>query len=618
MAMMKSFAAKHRFMLICLLLIWFKTFLASILTFDTNFNQFIEILLFIFNPLLFLFVIFGLGLYLKPKLQTKYFFLASAAITGILYANVVYYREFSDILTLPMLLMSNNMGDLSTSIFALIHWADILYFIDIIILGYFLLKKNNVIILVTKISFLRSKAVISTVILVLAIAITQINAIDKAHAFNRQQLIQSLGLYNFYIYDAFLQTQATTQPVVAEKDDWTDIEDYLGESRVEPNDEFFGIAEDMNVLVVSMESVESFVIGETVNGEEITPFLNELIEDSFYFENFYYQTGQGKTSDAEFLINNSLYPLGRGAVFLTHAENKFKALPETLTNEGYYTANFHANDLSFYNREIMYENLGYDRAFSLPDFDVSIENSVGWGLKDIDFVEQSMDYIKEIPEPFYSTLLTLTNHFPYELDEEDHFIEPFDSESHIVNQYFPTVRYTDEAMRILVDRLKEEGLYDNTVLVMYGDHYGIAKSHYEELGKFLGKEISLHDEVLLDRVPFIIHIPGVDGEIMDTISGQIDVMPTLLNLLGIPEGDHVMFGNDLFSEDRENFAVLRDGTVITDENILVNEICLDYETGAEVDLDICKPLQDKGLWELYYSDKIIYRDLFRFLDRDEG
>ncbi|PIB65619.1 hypothetical protein AOA60_03020, partial [Pseudomonas sp. 2822-17] len=82
-------------------------------------------------------------------------------------------------------------------------------------------------------------------------------------------------------------------------------------------DEMFGVAKDMNVVVVSLESVESFVIGETMNGEEITPFLNELIEDSFYFENFYYQTGQGKTSDAEFLINNSSYPLGRGAVFHT-------------------------------------------------------------------------------------------------------------------------------------------------------------------------------------------------------------------------------------------------------------------------------------------------------------
>lgn len=609
---MKSFAAKHRFMIICLLLIWLKTFIASILTFETNFNKFIEILLFMFNPFLFLFVIFGLGLYLRPKLQTKYFFLLSAAITGILYANVVYYREFSDIITLPMLLMSNNMGDLSTSIFALIHWSDILYFIDILVIGYFLIKRNDVIILVTRIPVLKSKTVITTVLIVLTIAISQIYAIDKAHAFNRQQLVQSLGLYNFYLYDAFLQTQATTQPVVAEEDDWTSIKDYLTESRVEPNEEFFGIAEDMNVIVVSLESVESFVIGETLNGEEITPFLNELIEDSFYFENFYYQTGQGKTSDAEFLVNTSLYPLGRGAVFLTHSENEYKALPQTLANRGYYTANFHANDISFYNRDIMYEKLGYDHTYSFPDYEISMLNSVGWGMKDIDFVEQSMDYIKEIPEPFYSTLLTLTNHFPYELGEEDHFIEPFDSESDIVNQYFPTVRYTDEAMRILVDQLKEEGLYENTMLVMYGDHYGIAKSHYEELSKFLGQEITPYEEIMLDRVPLIIHIPGLEGETMDTISGQIDVMPTLLNLLGVPEEDHVMFGNDLFSDDREDFAVMRDGTVITNEYILRNETCLDYKTGHEVDLEICEPLQEKGFLELYYSDKIILRDLFRF------
>ncbi|MDQ0257311.1 phosphoglycerol transferase MdoB-like AlkP superfamily enzyme [Evansella vedderi] len=598
-------------MLICILSLWLKTFLVSSITFTININQYFEAIIFAVNPLIFLSIIFGLGLFFKPKLQFKYFFTITLLLTSVLYANVVYYREFSDIITLPMLLMSSNMGDLSTSIVALINWFDIFYFLDIIVIAYFFFKRP-VWIKAIKVPFKESKAVITTVLIVITIIISQVNALDKAHAFNRQQLIQSLGLYNFYIYDALVQTQTSTQTVFAEKEDLTSILDFLDEKRVAPNEDLFGIAEDMNVIVVSLESVESFVIGETLHGEEITPFLNELIEDSFYFENFYYQTGQGKTSDAEFLVNTSLYPLGRGAVFLTHAENEYRGLPQTLANRGYYTANFHANDISFYNRHIMYPNLGYDHTYSFGDYDISLLNSVGWGMKDIDFVEQTMDYMAEIPEPFYSTLLTLTNHFPYELDEEDHFIEPFDSESDIVNQYFPTVRYTDEAMRIMVDRLKEEGLYENTMLVMYGDHYGIAKSHYEELSKFLGKEITLHEEIKLERVPLIIHIPGVEGKILNTISGQVDVMPTLLNLLGIPEGEHIMFGNDLFTKERENFAVLRDGTVITDELIFTNEICLDYETGEERPLDDCEDIREKGLLELYYSDQLIYGDLLRF------
>ncbi len=74
-----------------------------------------------------------------------------------------------------------------------------------------------------------------------------------------------------------------------------------------------------------MESTQSFVINKKINGKEITPFLNEFIKDSFYFDNFYHQTGQGKTSDAEFIVENSLYPLDIGSVFFTHATNEYTA-----------------------------------------------------------------------------------------------------------------------------------------------------------------------------------------------------------------------------------------------------------------------------------------------------
>ena len=125
-----------------------------------------------------------------------------------------------------------------------------------------------------------------------------------------------------------------------------------------------------------------------VNGQEITPFLNDFIKDSFYFENFYHQTEQGKTSDSEFLLDNSLYPLNRGAVFFTHSGNEFNATPEILKDYGYYTATLHANSKSFWNRDIMYDSFGYDRYYSLTDYEVTDENSVGWGMKDIDFFEQ--------------------------------------------------------------------------------------------------------------------------------------------------------------------------------------------------------------------------------------
>ncbi len=174
-----------------------------------------------------------------------------------------------------------------------------------------------------------------------------------------------------------------------------------------------------------------------------------------------------KTSDAEFIVENSLYPLDRGSVFFTHATNEYTATPEQLKKYGYSSAVFHSNDKTFWNRDVMYPALGYDRYFNLNDYVGTEQMSVGWGLKDKEFFEQSIPKLKSLPQPFYTKFITLTNHFPFLLNPEDQYVDEFNSESGVVNRYFPTVRYTDEALKQFIKQLKEEGLYDNSVIVIY-------------------------------------------------------------------------------------------------------------------------------------------------------
>jgi phosphoglycerol transferase MdoB-like AlkP superfamily enzyme len=362
-----------------------------------------------------------------------------------------------------------------------------------------------------------------------------------------------------------------------------------------------------------MESTQSFVIGNKVNGKEITPFLNEFIKDSFYFPNFYHQTGQGKTSDAEFIIENSLYPLDRGSVFFTHYNNEFTATPEILKDHGYYSAVFHSNNKSFWNRDLMYPSLGYDRYFHQDDYTGTEQNSVGWGLKDKDFFEQSIQKLKTLSQPFYTKFITLTNHFPFILSEEDRFIDEYDSESEILNRYFPTVRYTDEAIKYFVKRLKDEGLYDNTVIVIYGDHYGISENHNPSVAKFLGKDqITPFDNMQLQRVPLIIHVPGQKGQVISKVAGQVDVKPTLLHLLGISTKKTIEFGTDLFTPEAEPITVMRDGSFVTDRFVFTKNVCYSKETEAPVDETNCARYLEKAKAELQYSDKLIYGDLLRF------
>ena len=140
--------------------------------------------------------------------------------------------------------------------------------------------------------------------------------------------------------------------------------------------------------------MQSFVINNDIYGQEVTPFLNDFIKDSYYFDEFYHQTGQGKTSDSEFILENSLYPFNRGAVFFTHSGNEFDAMAEKLGEQGYFTSTMHANNKSFWNRDIMYHALGYDYFYSATDYNITPDNSVGWGMKDIPFFEQSVDLMK--------------------------------------------------------------------------------------------------------------------------------------------------------------------------------------------------------------------------------
>jgi uncharacterized sulfatase len=266
----------------------------------------------------------------------------------------------------------------------------------------------------------------------------------------------------------------------------------------------------------------------------------------------------------------------------------------------------------------MYQSLGYDQFFDVNSYDVTEENSVGWGLKDVDFFEQSIDLLQSQPEPFYTKFITLTNHFPFELDEEDKMIDEYDSNSGTLNRFFPTVRYMDHAVERFFEEMKESGMYEDTIFILYGDHYGISENHNRAMSQYLDKdEITPFDSTQLQRVPMIVHIPGHDkSETISTVGGQIDVKPTLMHLLGHSTRNEIHFGTDLFAPENESRAVLRNGSVITDDIVYTNNTCYDKQ-GEEIEMESCDPDIEKGLSDLEHSDRIIYGDLLRFLDSEE-
>ncbi|WP_077213967.1 LTA synthase family protein [Bacillus dakarensis] len=607
------------FVAIAIVLLWIKTYIVYKTSFDIEIENWKQEFILFMNPLSFLMFIFGISLYFNEKKRNRYIIIASFIVSSVLYGNVVFYRFFNDFLTLPVLFQTSNMADLGSSVNSLLNVTDSLYFLDFVILITLIKLKPA---FITNRSFSKVE---SRTYLLIAVAISFLNLglaeTERpqllTRTFDREILIKNIGTYNYHLYDLFLQSKSSAQRAFADGSELVDIDNYIKANYEEPNNEYFGIAKGKNVILISLESTQSFVVNRTVNGEEITPFLNDFIKESYYFNNFYHQTGQGKTSDSEFIVENSLYPLGRGAVFFTHSGNEFEATPEILDENGYFTASLHANKKSFWNRDIMYQSLGYDRFYEINDFNVKEENSVGWGLKDKEFFEQSVQHLKEMPEPYYAKLITLTNHFPFELEEEDQLIEPFNSGSQTLNNYFPTVRYQDEALKLFIQKLKDEGIYDDSIIILYGDHYGISENHNRAMEEYLGEEITPFVSTQLQRVPLVIHIPGHAGKTISTVSGQIDLKPTILHLLGIHTKKNIDFGSDLFLDDKMEFTVLRDGSFITKDYVFTREICYDKSTGKQTDQNVCDRYKEKAKNELEYSDAIIYGDLLRFYENIE-
>jgi phosphoglycerol transferase MdoB-like AlkP superfamily enzyme len=359
----------------------------------------------------------------------------------------------------------------------------------------------------------------------------------------------------------------------------------------------FGVAEGRNLIVIQLESFQNFVVGLRYRGQEITPNLNRLIEgNTIYFDQFFHQVGGGNTSDAEFAINNSICGSAQYYTYNLFSQNSFHGLPALLKERGYTTAVFHAyEDVSFWNRAEMYPAEGFDLFYGgLDDHrkgDYHLTEWMGWGLTDSEFYKQTLGFMEALPQPFYSFVISLSNHHPFEMLEHYRFIElASEDEDTLVGNYLQSAAYTDWSLGIFLDGLKDAGLYYNSVIAIYGDHQGLMQDGDTpaEMERLLGKAYDF-DEMM--NVPLIISLPDIERAPADlrttaaavtapapaadirrtvhTVGGQIDFLPTTAYLLGMEDLD-VHLGHNLLTV-REGFVAvqsyMRKGSFITDDTL---------------------------------------------------
>ncbi|RHH71241.1 MULTISPECIES: LTA synthase family protein [Vagococcus] len=624
------------FFTLMVVLFWLKNLLAYTVDFNLGIESFFQYVILFISPVATTVFLFSAALYIKsPKKAYITLLIISSLTTLLLFSNVIYYREFTDFITVNTMLGAGKVASgLGESALRMFRPYDLLYWIDIIVV-IVLLATKKIKIDERPIAIRSAFAVTSFSILLFSANLTLAET-DRPEllkrTFSRDHIVKYLGMNVFTVYDGVQTYNATQRRAQASQNDLVDVQKYVKTHYAKPNDDMFGIAKGRNVIYVHLESFQQFLIDYKLKDEngvehEVTPFLNSLFHsnETFSFDNAFHQVGSGKTSDAETLLENSFFGLSQGPLFTQLGDkNTFQSAPNILgQTQGYTSVAFHGNGGSFWNRNETYKHLGYNYFFDGSYYDVNENNSFQYGLHDKPFLAQSIKYLEHVQQPFYSKFILVSNHYPYAKFKDDNAGFPMANTSDAtINGYFATANYLDTAVKEFFDYLKASGLYDNSVIVLYGDHYGISNSRNKSLAELLGKskeEWNDFDDTAVQRVPVMFHVPGqTKGGINHTFGGQVDVLPTLLHLLGVDTQSYIQLGQDFFSKDKDQIVAFRNGTIVTPKYTILGETVYDTKTGELIDspteeqLTEIADIKEKGTTQLNMSDAITNGDLLRF------
>ncbi|WP_298825785.1 LTA synthase family protein [uncultured Planococcus sp.] len=539
----------------------------------------------------------------------------------LLISDLWYYRYFNDLLSIALLSDITQMSDVGGGFMTLIEAKDFFFFADLLIFSLILFATRKNLESINQ----KEKRIMAGSGFVLGLALVII-PIATSYANEEQWLVDEpisnmreyyqLGFWGYHGLD-FIQGVGALF-----KNDSLTAEE---ESRIlELNPETPSAVSDSekpNIIVVQLESFQTSVIGQQVNGQELTPHLNALKVESIFFPSFYHQTHEGRTSDAEFITLTSLHPLKSGSVYTQYAENEFEALPELLKNVGYDTAAMHAFEKDFWNRDDFYKNIGFNHFFSETDFPDN--QDIGMALNDEDFFTTSIELTEQLKEPYFAFLVALSSHTPYEIPEELEQLDLTGYEDPLLKGYYENIHYVDGAVGVMIEELKQKDMWDDSLIIFYGDHDSGLTQPDSEMAQELGAETEVELVELDQQVPLFIKEPKMEeGSIVNNPGGQIDIAPTILDLLDI--NPPYMLGQSLLDED-SNLTVFRNGAFRYEEFYFQPDLtapggsgtCYDTASGAEVELDQCSERIEKAADQLRISDAIIQKNALQQINKNK-
>ncbi len=293
----------------------------------------------------------------------------------------------------------------------------------------------------------------------------------------------------------------------------------------------------MNVFVIALESFSKEYIG-ALNGKPVgyTPFLDSLIKQSLTFNNAF---ANGKTSMEAIPAIVASIPTWMNEPFITspYGSNQTNSLANLLKQQGYYTAFFHGGTNGTMGFDAFSNLSGFDNYFGRNEYNNEKDYDGNWGIWDEEFLQFTANTINKKQQPFFATVFTLSTHHPFMVP--DRYKDKFNEGPLPIEK---SISYSDYALKRFFESTKKMPWFNSTLFVLVADHTGPSEDAFytNKVGNYC--------------IPIIYYIPNGQLKGLDsTITQQIDIMPSVLDLLNYPKS-YFSFGNSVFDKNADHFA----------------------------------------------------------------
>ena len=459
-----------------------------------------------------------------------------------------YYRTYDDLMPFSSFLLFDNISPLLlNSIKASMKLTDILFILPpffLFILYWFLFVDT-----IKKTPVNSKKRVIYTIsILLFAILIHLMNAyvfyskmqnrttchlgIRYVNTVNYISYFDFNGFVPFCIH-SFINTILEKRSLdIKEKEE---IESFLSKYMLKYTDNQYAVKEKQNLIVIIVESLNSWLINFKLDSIEVTPHLNQLCQEnnSILALHIQPQVKSGRSSDAHFMYNTGLLPINNGAVAVRFGETEYPSLAKAL--KGYKSLSMVCDDAKYWNQETAFKSYGFTQLYDSR----SMMNTSG-NINDHILLEKAANQIKHVDFPFYAQLVTISMHYPYNtLEIPSTNISKSKLYTKDIRNFLEKAHFCDNAIGKFIQELKETGIYEKSLIAIISDHNEIDKNQIENRKETLpeDKEIAM---IILNGSQKLNYTSKME---------QIDIYPTLLDLMGANNYPWKGLGHSIFRKD---------------------------------------------------------------------